>query len=100
MNNQQDLKPGELPEGFTVVKFSTPNCGPCKMLTPKFDSLDYGDKVNLVSINPQTNMEWITELTFNTVPTTIGFIDGEEVFRVSGSKIEAIVQEIESRLEE
>jgi thioredoxin 1 len=95
--NQQNMNPGELPEGFTVVKFSTPWCGPCKMLTPKFDALEI-DGVNLISVNPEVNDEWMMLLNMRSVPTTVGFKNGEEIFRVGGDNIQQIKDNIQSNL--
>lgn len=91
---QQDLNPGDLPEGFSVVKFSTPWCGPCKMLTPKFDALEI-EGVNLLSINPEVNSDWMLELNIRSVPTTVGIKDGTEVFRVTGNDIKSIIENID-----
>lgn len=88
-----DINPGQIPEGVTVIKFSTPNCGPCKVLTPQFEGLS-NNKVTFLSVNPQENMDWILEKQIRSVPVTLGFVDGEEKFRVQGVNIESIKSEI------
>lgn len=99
-----NITPGNLPEDkkLTVVKFSTKTCGPCRVLKPQFENLskkeNLAEDVNFLSINPQENMDWITETSINSVPTTIGFVDNKEVFRFSGTKIDKIKELIEEQL--
>jgi thioredoxin-like negative regulator of GroEL len=92
---QVDLNPGGLPSGIVVVKFSTPTCHPCRILTPKFEALDYGDKVSLLSINPIDNPDWMTEENLRAVPITIGFQDNKRIFSVKGDNIDQIKAAIE-----
>jgi thiol-disulfide isomerase/thioredoxin len=89
-----DYNPGELPEGFTLVKFFRPNCGPCKELDRSLTNKDFLKEINFLSINPQNNLEWVLDYNIRSVPTTIGFLDNKEVFRVVGNKAKEIEEKI------
>lgn len=97
MAEEVNFKPGELPEGLVVIKFGANWCGPCRILAPQFDTLEYPN-VKTISIDVSDNPEWSPVYAIRSIPTTIGFKDGEEVFRVGGNKINDIKSGIEANI--
>jgi thioredoxin-like negative regulator of GroEL len=85
----QTIKPGELPSGINLVKFTMPGCAPCKALQSQLEITDLGN-VNIISINPQDDLDWTMNYNIRSVPTTIGFVDNNEAFRVVGNKVDQI----------
>ena len=101
--NYSKLNPSDIKESKVVIKFSTPECGPCRMLSPKFDSLSKSEEfkdsgITFLTVNPQENTDWLVELGIRSVPTTVGFVEGKSVFKVVGNKIEDIKSNIEKSL--
>jgi thioredoxin 1 len=69
-----------------LVAFSTPWCGPCRLMAPGLRALAATQKDRLtvakldVDANPATADDWKVE----TFPTCILFRDGEEIERLDG----------------
>lgn len=75
-----------------AIKFSSPTCGPCKVMQPFFDKLsnDYPDfyYMNLEISDEDTDLSDYVKSTYSitTVPTFIVLDKGKEVSRVVGAK--------------
>lgn len=69
-----------------VVDFFAVWCGPCKMLTPVFESLDdeFGAEVSFVKIDIDNNLDIVRKYDIVSVPTMVMIKNGEEVDRIVG----------------
>lgn len=73
-------------DGVVVVDFFATWCGPCKMFSPVFNSLDeeMGDEIDFFKVDIDESMELAQRYSVTTVPTAIVFKDGEEKDRLVG----------------
>lgn len=69
-----------------VVDFFAVWCGPCKMLTPIFESLndEFGAEVSFVKIDIDNNLDIVRKYDIVSVPTMVMIKNGEEVDRIVG----------------
>ena len=69
-----------------VVDFFAVWCGPCKMLTPIFESLndEFGAEVSFVKIDIENNLDIVRKYDIVSVPTMVMIKNGEEVDRIVG----------------
>ena len=80
-----------------IVDFWAPWCGPCKQLTPALEAAvtAKGGKVRLAKINVDENQMIAGQMRVQSIPTVIGFVDGQPVDAfmgaVTGSEIEAFI---------
>lgn len=83
--------------GPVLVDFGAEWCKPCKQLDPIVEELAeaWGDKVKVVKIDSDENVDTTTRYTVMGLPTLILFVDGEPVERMMGfkpkQKIESMV---------
>lgn len=73
-------------DGVVVVDFFATWCGPCKMLTPVYNSLsnEMNGRVDFFKVDIDQSLELAQRFTVTTVPTVIVFKDGEEMDRLVG----------------
>lgn len=73
-------------EGVVVVDFFATWCGPCKMLSPVYNSLgeEMKDKAKFLKVDIDESMELAQRFTITTVPTVVVFKNGEEMDRLVG----------------
>lgn len=73
-------------EGVVVVDFFATWCGPCKMLSPVYNSLgeEMKDKAKFLKVDIDESMELAQKFTITTVPTVVVFKNGEEMDRLVG----------------
>ncbi|WP_027108211.1 thioredoxin [Lacticigenium naphthae] len=76
----------EVQEGFTLVDFWAPWCGPCKMLGPVLEEVegDLNGKVKIAKLNIDENQATASEYGVMSIPTMILFKDGTPVEKVVG----------------
>jgi len=74
-----------------VVDFSAPWCGPCRMLEPIFAELaeEFKGKVKFVKVNTDENSECTAKYGIRSIPTVIGFKEGDAVFTSIGFRSKA-----------
>ena len=86
LNNSQFYNKIRTSDKLVVMDFFATWCGPCKMLTPIFESLskEMSDKVDFAKIDIDRNLEVAQEYEIVSVPTMIIFKNGKEVQRIVG----------------
>ena len=69
-----------------LVDFFATWCGPCKTLSPILDDLkkELGDKIYIVKIDVDKNVEITNVLQIKGVPTLILYKNGQNIWRQSG----------------
>jgi len=67
--------------GITLVDFYADWCGPCKMLGPVLEQIDF---VEVVKINVDNHPDLATKYGVMSIPTMIFFKDGEELKKEIG----------------
>jgi thioredoxin 1 len=81
--------------GGVVIDFSTPWCGPCRVIAPKFDALSLRyPTVKFYSVNIDAAEEIAQQLQITSVPTFMFFNSGKHVSSVSGANIAKITEEV------
>ena len=86
VNNSQFYNKIRTSDKLVVIDFFATWCGPCKMLTPIFESLskEMSDKVDFAKIDIDRSFEVAQEYEIVSVPTMIIFKNGKEVQRMVG----------------
>ena len=86
VNNSQFYNKIRTSDKLVVIDFFATWCGPCKMLTPIFESLskEMSDKVDFAKIDIDRSLEVAQEYEIVSVPTMIIFKNGKEVQRIVG----------------
>lgn len=84
----------EVQEGFSLVDFWAPWCGPCRMVGPIIEQLadEYGDKVKVGKLNVDENQQTAMGYRVMSIPTVILFKDGEPVEVMIGAQPKAAYQ--------
>ena len=83
---------------FAVVDFNATWCGPCKMVGPVLEEIskDYAD-IKFVKVNVDDNPEIAQQYGIMSIPTMIGFKNGEKVASSLGfmprEELEAVVKQ-------
>ncbi|WP_434799617.1 thioredoxin [Terrisporobacter vanillatitrophus] len=86
LNNSQFYNRVRKSEKLVVMDFFATWCGPCKMLTPIFESLsnEMSDKVYFAKVDIDRSVEIAEEYKIVSIPTMIIFKNGKEVQRIVG----------------
>lgn len=86
VNNSQFYNKIRTSDKLVVMDFFATWCGPCKMLTPIFESLskEMSDKVDFAKVDIDRSLEVAQEYEIVSVPTMIIFKNGKEVQRIVG----------------
>ncbi|MPM34799.1 Thioredoxin [bioreactor metagenome] len=86
VNNSQFYNKIRKSEKLVVMDFFATWCGPCKMLTPIFESLsnEMSDKVYFAKVDIDRSVEIAEEYKIVSIPTMIIFKNGKEVQRIVG----------------
>lgn len=86
INNSQFYNKLRTSDKLVVMDFFATWCGPCKMLTPIFESLsrEMDGKVEFAKIDIDKSLEVAQQYKVVSVPTMIIFKNGKEVQRIVG----------------
>jgi len=73
-------------EGFTLVNFWAPWCGPCCSFAPTLERFDqeYSKKVRVLKVNVDEQPNTTAHYGIMSLPTTILFKNGEPINKFSG----------------
>ena len=79
---------------LTMIQFSAPWCGPCKMLSPIVEQLSEENKdFTIGKVNIDDNMESAAKYGIRGVPTLLFFKNGEVIDKIVGVKSKGELQE-------
>lgn len=72
----------------TLVEFWAPWCAPCRTMTPDLERAaeENRDSVTLLRINADSSHDLLRQLGVMGIPTLIGYQQGQEVFRRTGTQ--------------
>lgn len=86
LNNSQFYNKVRTSDKLVVMDFFANWCGPCKMLTPIFETLsqEMGEEVDFAKVDIDRSLEVAQEYKIVSVPTMIIFKNGKEVQRIVG----------------
>ncbi len=93
VNNSQFYNKIRTSDKLVVMDFFATWCGPCKMLTPIFESLskEMSDKVDFAKIDIDRSLELAQEYEIVSVPTMIIFKNGKEVQKAKRCRTKLIL---------
>lgn len=86
INTNEFINEVENKKGIVVVDFFATWCGPCKMLSPVYNSLaeEMKEKADFLKVDIDESIELAQKFSVTTVPTVIIFKDGKEMDRLVG----------------
>ena len=86
LNNREFYRTIKDENNLLVVDFFATWCGPCKMLTPVFESLskELSHEVSFAKVDIDRSLEVAQRYDIVSVPTVVLFKDGVEVDRIVG----------------
>ncbi|KKO55360.1 thioredoxin [Paenibacillus sp. DMB20] len=74
-------------EGFTLVNFWAPWCGPCRYFAPILETFDqeYSTEVRVLKVNADEQPNTAAHYGIMSLPTTILFKDGNPINKIVGA---------------
>lgn len=84
-----------LPGVLTIAYFTTPTCGPCRMLKPRLEELETENEgLTVTRIDAYDYPTLAEEHGVRSVPTLLLYVGGELAERIDGIKPKKTLQEI------
>lgn len=82
-NFEEEVVKSEIP---VIVDFWATWCGPCKMMNPIINGIaeEYDGKIKVCKVNVDENPDLAGQFRIFSIPTVIGFVNGEENSRFVG----------------
>ena len=78
-------------KGFYLADFYAEWCGPCKMLAPILEEIDF---VPVLKVNTDEFPSLAAQFGIMSIPTLIFFKDGQEVQKIIGFRTKEDLQEV------
>jgi len=82
-------------EGWTLVDFWAPWCGPCRMLGPVLEEIEeeLQNEVKIAKLNIDENQLAASQFGIMSIPTMVLFKDGQPIEKLSGYHPKEILME-------
>ena len=83
--------------GKVVLDFYAKWCGPCKVISPKFEALSQiNPSWTFLKVDVELAIDLSEEFNIEALPTFVFLVDGVERMRIAGASLERIEEALDS----